>query len=200
MLVLIIIIFINIAISFATNYWLTLNGFELSKIKYAVLTVFLTGILTYLYYVMGLTTLFFTNYAVILLLYSSCLCDLTKQLIPVTFMTVFIAPIVLLDLIIFDSSSLINIVVSLVLLALFAGLSKLSEEAIGLGDAYLIATVTFILGWKVAFSLTLGALALVAIFSVFALLFKFFKKKDTIPFSPFYAVAYLMFLVFYIVG
>lgn len=198
LLVLGILIAINFSIAFLTNHWLKMSGFQIGKYKHSLYILILVALLTYLYYVMGLNLAFFKNYALVILLYPCLLYDLKEKLIPVNFLLVFILPFFLINLFSFNVSSLIDIAVALVIFVFFTVVSKLSDTAIGEGDAYLIAAIVCLIGRKVAFSLTIAALALLAIFALFALLFKFVNKKDSLPFTPFYATAYLLFLIFFV--
>lgn len=74
---------------------------------------------------------------------------------------------------------------------LFFGISKLTREAIGYGDSWVILLLGIYLGgmkllWLLLFA-SLGA----GCFSLFYLWKRRWKKKSTLPFVPFLAAAYL---------
>lgn len=74
---------------------------------------------------------------------------------------------------------------------LFLGVSKVTGEAIGYGDSWLIILLGIYLGGKKLLGVVLGACICASIFSLLSCLRKGWNRKYAIPFVPFLAVAYL---------
>lgn len=74
---------------------------------------------------------------------------------------------------------------------LFFLISKVTKEAIGYGDSWLILILGVQLGLSLVLQLLLLASLLAGVVSLFILLKKRWKKSATIPFVPFLLVGYL---------
>lgn len=70
-------------------------------------------------------------------------------------------------------------------------LSKLTKEAIGKGDGYLMMVTGMLLGLWDNVRLLLGALLIVAVFAVMLLVLKKADKKKELPFVPFLLMSYI---------
>ena len=74
---------------------------------------------------------------------------------------------------------------------LFFLISKLTKEAIGYGDSWLILLLGIHLGALVALQVLFAASFAAGVCSLFYLWMKRWRKGATLPFVPFIAVAYL---------
>ena len=74
---------------------------------------------------------------------------------------------------------------------LFFVISKLTKEAIGYGDSWLILLLGIHLGSLVALQVLFAASFAAGLCSLFYLWIKGWKKRTTLPFVPFMAAAYL---------
>ena len=79
--------------------------------------------------------------------------------------------------------------------AIFGGaffiISKVTKEAVGYGDSWMILLLGVHLGiWK-ALQLLFTASVLAAIFAIFYLWKRRWKRSATLPFAPFLAIAYI---------
>ena len=80
---------------------------------------------------------------------------------------------------------------------LFLGISKVTEEALGYADSFLILTLGILLGiWKLLIVLLI-AFSLAAVFSAMGLIVRKFSRKAAIPFFPFLTVSYAGVMLFY---
>lgn len=75
--------------------------------------------------------------------------------------------------------------------AVFLAVSKVTEEAFGYGDSILITIAGCFLGFWNILSLLIAAFLMAAAFSVFLLVRKGFRRKDSFPFVPFLTAAYI---------
>ena len=74
---------------------------------------------------------------------------------------------------------------------LFLGISKLSKEAIGYGDSWLVGILGVLMGAREMLAVLFVASLLAAVGSLLILWKKRWNKKAAIPFVPFVAVVYL---------
>lgn len=74
---------------------------------------------------------------------------------------------------------------------LFLLISKLTKEAIGYGDSYLMLIFGIYLGGLSVLQLLFLASFLSGVFSLICLCFLKWKRKATLPFVPFMAIAYV---------
>lgn len=75
--------------------------------------------------------------------------------------------------------------------AVFFLISKCSKESIGYGDCFLILLLGIFLGGKALIEVVFAATLLTSLFSIGVCMIRGWKKKHTIPFAPFLALAYI---------
>ena len=73
----------------------------------------------------------------------------------------------------------------------FFFISKYSRESVGYGDSWLILLLGIFLGGKIVVEVLFVASFLAALFSIGYGLVRGWNRKNTIPFIPFLAVAYV---------
>lgn len=74
----------------------------------------------------------------------------------------------------------------------FFVISKCTKEALGYGDSWIILLLGCWLGGKELLQLLLAASLISAVASLFLLWKRGWKRKETIPFVPFLAMAYVL--------
>ena len=74
---------------------------------------------------------------------------------------------------------------------LFLFISKLSKEAIGYADSWLILLLGGYLGFRGTMLLLTGAFVITGIFGLSGMALRRLKKKSRIPFIPFLTIAYM---------
>lgn len=74
---------------------------------------------------------------------------------------------------------------------LFFGISKVTKEAVGYGDSWLVTILGMYLGGRRLLEVVLAATVLAGIFSLIFCVFRGWDRKRSIPFVPFLTVAYL---------
>lgn len=74
---------------------------------------------------------------------------------------------------------------------IFLGVSRVTKQAFGYGDSILIIIIGGFLGFWDILSLLGGAFTLAAVFSLILLIKSRFHRKDSFPFVPFLAAAYI---------
>ena len=74
---------------------------------------------------------------------------------------------------------------------LFLFISKLSKEAIGYADSWLILLLGGYLGFRGTMLLLPGAFVITGIFGLAGMALRRLKKKSRIPFIPFLTIAYM---------
>ena len=74
---------------------------------------------------------------------------------------------------------------------LFFGISKVTKEAVGYGDSWLVTILGMYLGGRRLLEVILTATVLAGIFSLIFCVFQGWDRKRSIPFVPFLTVAYL---------
>lgn len=70
-------------------------------------------------------------------------------------------------------------------------ISKCSKESVGYGDCWLILLLGIFLGGRTLMEVVLAATFLTSLFSIGIGMIRGWKKKHTIPFAPFLALAYI---------
>ena len=75
--------------------------------------------------------------------------------------------------------------------ALFFLIGKCSKESVGYGDCWLILLLGVFLGGKSLVEVVLVATVLTSLFSIGFCMIRGWKKKYTVPFAPFLALAYI---------
>ncbi|NTU67185.1 MAG: prepilin peptidase [Candidatus Moranbacteria bacterium] len=82
--------------------------------------------------------------------------------------------------------------------AFFFSLSKFSKEKwMGMGDAYLVILLGFIVGWPEILFALFSAFSIGAICGIILILFKKKKMESQLPFAPFLVLGTLLTLFFY---
>ncbi|MCR5775603.1 MAG: prepilin peptidase [Lachnospiraceae bacterium] len=94
-----------------------------------------------------------------------------------------------------DKGAVISAAYGIVLGAVFIGLSKISDEKIGMGDALTILVMGLYLGGYNAAFVVLYAMILTSAVSVFMLMFRLGSKKTELPFLPFLLAGYLLHII-----
>jgi leader peptidase (prepilin peptidase)/N-methyltransferase len=70
-----------------------------------------------------------------------------------------------------------------------------SDEVMGMGDVKIFAPIGIFLGWKMCTLSLLISMFLGGLTSILLIVFKIKKRKDTIPFGPFIAIASLIVII-----
>ncbi|MDO5518927.1 MAG: A24 family peptidase [bacterium] len=87
--------------------------------------------------------------------------------------------------------TMINALLGGIIGLLLIGVSKLTKNALGLGDAMLIAMIGLALGMFNTLLALFYALLITAVVSAILLVFKRVKKQSQMPFVPFILLGYL---------
>lgn len=93
--------------------------------------------------------------------------------------------------ILFTKLSLQEMVSGLIIGVLFFGIGKVTQEAIGYGDCWIILLLGFYKGGFLLLQIVLTASIAAAVVSLIYCVWKGWEKKHAIPFVPFLAAAYL---------
>ncbi len=80
----------------------------------------------------------------------------------------------------------------LLLIAILGVIIYKSDEVMGMGDVKIFAPIGIFLGWKMCTLSLLISMFLGGLTSILLIVFKIKKRKDTIPFGPFIAIASLI--------
>ncbi len=78
--------------------------------------------------------------------------------------------------------------VFLLAVALLGSLLYKTNEAMGMGDVKLMASIGLFLGWKLTLFALLVSIILAGVVSIILIAFKIRKRKDAIPFGPFIVI------------
>lgn len=116
--------------------------------------------------------------------------DLKKQEIPLILLLKMGICIGLFRILIVDLSCK-EMISGLLIGVAFLGVGKLTKEAIGYGDGWIILLLGFYKGGFVLLQIVLTASMAAAVVSGIYCIWNGWKKRHTIPFVPFLAVAYL---------
>ena len=119
--------------------------------------------------------------------------DIRKKEVPLELYPVFLVPVIILHL---AQGDWINPLVAVVLFAIFYLLAKYSKQAIGYGDAVAIPLLCLLGGYQTAGVIVLMALVLVGTVGLVLLVSRKATRKTEVPFIPFLAAAYLIYLCF----
>lgn len=90
-----------------------------------------------------------------------------------------------------DSVSVWQILGGLLIGLLFLGISKLTKEAVGYGDSWLILSLGIYVGATRLLEILCVASFLASIFSILYCMWHGWSKKHTLPYIPFITIAYL---------
>ncbi len=80
----------------------------------------------------------------------------------------------------------------LLLIAILGVIIYKSDEVMGMGDVKIFAPIGIFLGWKMCILTLLISMFLGGVTSILLIAFKIKKRRDTIPFGPFIALATLI--------
>jgi leader peptidase (prepilin peptidase)/N-methyltransferase len=75
--------------------------------------------------------------------------------------------------------------VFLLLVALIGSFIYKTDDVMGMGDVKLMAAIGIFLGWRLCFAALFISVILGGLVSVFLILFRFKKRRDTVAFGPF---------------
>lgn len=128
--------------------------------------------------------------AVLMMLIGLAVLDWRKKEIPV-FLLIFMNVIVVGISIFCQTESVWSRVGGLAIGIVLLIISKCTREAIGYGDSWLILILGIYVGALRMLQILFAASLLSAVCSLFYLWKRHWKKKETIPFVPFLALAYL---------
>lgn len=128
--------------------------------------------------------------AVLMMLIGLAVLDWRKKEIPV-FLLIFMNVIVVIISIFCRTESVWSRVGGLAIGIVLLIISKCTREAIGYGDSWLILILGIYVGALRMLQILFAASLLSAVCSLFYLWKRHWKKKETIPFVPFLALAYL---------
>ena len=110
--------------------------------------------------------------------------DLRSRMIPVWYVGIF-AGLALLYHLTFSEESFVQIAAGTALGLVFVLISRISKEALGMGDAIVIAALGAWCGIKDSLTLILFAFILAGIFGAVWMLVRKKNRKDSLPFVPF---------------
>lgn len=128
-------------------------------------------------------------------LFSAAWMDYRKKELPLVFIIAGAGIGIILQ-ILSREFSIWNIIIGCLIGVLYLVIGKLTKEAVGYGDGFmLIASGTF-LGFQNNVLLLLCGLFLASAFSIGALIFRKMKRKDELPFMPFLFGGYVLLLMF----
>ena len=120
-----------------------------------------------------------------------CSCeDIRKREISVLFLGIM-SVLALLEAFLCKDVSISQRLAGALVGGLFLGISKLSKEAIGYGDSWLVGILGVLMGAREMLAVLFAASLLAAVGSLLILWKKRWNKKAAIPFVPFVAVVYL---------
>ncbi len=147
----------------------------------------------YLYFRFGFNAFWLRNLWMLTLFLASVTEDIRKKEVPLELYPVFLVPVIILHL---AQGDWINPLVAVVLFAIFYLLAKYSKQAIGYGDAVAIPLLCLLGGYQTAGVIVLMALVLVGTVGLVLLVSRKATRKTEVPFIPFLAAAYLIYLCF----
>lgn len=130
------------------------------------------------------------DWIILILLVGCAISDWRRKEIPLYLLIVMSVNVLLLSICVGGPSVGSRIGGALIGILLFI-VGKFTREAIGYGDSWIILLLGVYLGSVRLLELLLGASLLAALFSLFYLWKKRWKKKASIPFVPFLLVMYL---------
>ena len=130
------------------------------------------------------------DWIVLILLAGCAICDWRKKEIPLYLLIVMSVNVLLLSFCVGGPSVGSRVGGALIGILLFL-VGRFTREAIGYGDSWIILLLGVYLGSMRVLELLLGASLLAALFSLFFLWKKHWKKKASIPFVPFLLVMYV---------
>lgn len=151
------------------------------------------GAALYLYLRFGFNAFWLRNLWMLTLFLTSVAEDMRKKEVPLEIYPVFLLPVIILHL---AQRDWLNPLVAVVLAGIFYLLAKYSKQAIGYGDAVAIPLLCLLSGFQTAGVIILMALVLVGTVGLVLLISRKANRKTEVPFIPFLAAAYLIYLCF----
>ncbi len=151
------------------------------------------GAALYLYLRFGFNAFWLRNLWMLTLFLTSVAEDMRKKEVPLEIYPVFLLPVIILHL---AQRDWLNPLVAVVLAGIFYLLAKYSKQAIGYGDAVAIPLLCLLGGFQTAGVIILMALVLVGTVGLVLLISRKANRKTEVPFIPFLAAAYLIYLCF----
>ncbi len=115
--------------------------------------------------------------------------DLRKKCLPVWILAVLNVTSIVLCILI-RRNSVFSVLGGVCVGAVFLLASKLTREAIGYGDSWLILSLGIYLGLRQLLGVVFAASFVASLISLFLCLAKGWKRKRGLPFIPFLAAAY----------
>ncbi|MCQ2530367.1 MAG: prepilin peptidase [Lachnospiraceae bacterium] len=92
--------------------------------------------------------------------------------------------------------SFLNLLFGSLIGILFLGIGKITRQALGYGDGFILVATGIFLGFSENVLLLLLGVLLAAGFSIGLMIFRKKTKKDEIPFLPFLFTGYVLLLMF----
>ena len=151
------------------------------------------GAALYLYLRFGFNAFWLRNLWMLTLFLTSVAEDMRKKEVPLEIYPVFLLPVIILHL---AQRDWLNPLVAVALAGIFYLLAKYSKQAIGYGDAVAIPLLCLLGGFQTAGVIILMALVLVGTVGLVLLISRKANRKTEVPFIPFLAAAYLIYLCF----
>lgn len=192
------VLLISIGISIVT-YLFVEENYELNNIKkISISLVILIGssvLVSRLYYLYDRSYYFISLLLIIFLLVLCSIKDIKDKEVCLKYIgcTIVIGCILLL---LNPNITLVDSLLGIVLGGLLLILSKITRGSIGIGDAIVIGTIGFVLGYFVAIIIFFVALVISAIYSLYLLVIKRKSKNTKIPFIPFLLLAMCIMFLF----
>lgn len=130
------------------------------------------------------------NWTMLLVLMTVSISDFRKKEIPVVSLILMSVSLLILRIFVLNTTweaTLGGIVVGV----LFFAISRLTREAIGYGDSWVILFLGICLGGVVTIQILFWASFMTSVFSIIKCIRHGWNRKQTIPFLPFLTVAYI---------
>lgn len=130
------------------------------------------------------------NWTMLLALMTVSISDIRKKEIPVVSLILMSVSLLILRIFVLNTTweaTLGGIVVGV----LFFAISRLTREAIGYGDSWVILFLGICLGGVVTIQILFWASFMTSVFSIIKCIRHGWNRKQTLPFLPFLTVAYI---------
>lgn len=177
-------------IAIGVDRWLYME--EKPKLLWRVIPILLyLGAAIYLYLRFGFNAFWIRNLWILTLFLVSTAEDIRKKEVPLDFYPVFLLPALILHLAQMDW---LNLVIAIAAYAVFYLVARYSAESIGYGDVTAIALLCLLGGYQTAGLVVLMALIVAGVLGLVLLVIRRANRKTEVPFIPFLAIAYLIYL------
>lgn len=147
----------------------------------------------YLYIRFGFNAFWVRNLWISTLFLISTAEDIRKKELPLEFYVVFALPATILCI---AQKDWINPLVAIVVYGIFYMLVRYSKEAIGYGDAAVISLLCLLGGYQTAGVIVLLGLMILGLSGMILIIFRVANRKTEVPFLPFLALSYIIYLFF----